>query len=132
MSLPPCLCPLVLAVQVDSDYLKQTRARLAAAAKPVQKRKVAILEDDHEINQLAGGTKDLPLYVKNRQVRVGVGCAGGGGGCCGGGGGAPRGAGWGARGRGCCDGGGVPPSGVGWGELGWGVSWSGEEWGRVW
>jgi hypothetical protein len=79
VSLPPCLCPLVLAVQVDSDYLKQTRARLAAAAKPVQKRKVAILEDDHEINQLAGGTKDLPLYVKNRQVRVGVGGAGGGG-----------------------------------------------------
>lgn len=57
--------------QVDSDYLKQTRARLAAAAaKPAQKRKVAVLEDDLEINQLAGGTKDLPLYVKNRQVRL--------------------------------------------------------------
>lgn len=62
----PCCC--VLLHQVDSDYLKQTRARLAAAAKPAQKRKVAVLEDDLEINQLAGGTKDLPLYVKNRQV----------------------------------------------------------------
>lgn len=43
-----------------------TRKRLAAAAKPQQKRKLAMLEDDREMAELASGTKDAPLYVRNR------------------------------------------------------------------
>lgn len=58
-----------MSLQVDDSYLAKTRARLAAAGKPAQKRKVEVLEDDHEINRLAGGSEALPLYVKNRQVR---------------------------------------------------------------
>jgi hypothetical protein len=52
--------------QVDESYLAKTRARLAASGKPAQKRKVAVLDDDLEINRLAGGSNELPLYVKNR------------------------------------------------------------------
>jgi len=56
-------------MQVDESYLAKTRKRLAASAKPQQKRKIELITDDREVNQLAGGTKEAPLYVKNRQVR---------------------------------------------------------------
>lgn len=56
-------------MQVDESYLAKTRKRLAASAKPQQKRKIELILDDREVNALAGGTKEAPLYVKNRQVR---------------------------------------------------------------
>jgi hypothetical protein len=56
---------------VDSSYLHSTRARLTASRQGgAGQRRVAVLEDAKEIARLAGGTKDTPLYVRNRQVRA--------------------------------------------------------------
>jgi hypothetical protein len=53
--------------KVEAAYLLSTRKRIMAS-KPAVQRRVAVLDDDQEMARLAGGTKDAPLYVRNRQV----------------------------------------------------------------
>jgi hypothetical protein len=61
--------------QVDTSYLAKTRARLAAAKQPSQKRKLQMVEDETEMMKLAahdrGGDHGLyqpKQYKQTRQV----------------------------------------------------------------